>query len=131
MEYSKLVSITGKAGLFEMVSPRQDGLIVKDLKGGAKTFLSTRKYQFTPLENIGIYLMSGDTVELKEVLSKMYEMKASLPDKLSDNQELRNFFHMVLPDHDDEKVKQSDIKKMVQWFKQLNEMSWFEGDEQE
>jgi len=131
MEYSKLVSITGKSGLYEMVSPRPDGMIVKGLMGTSKTFLSSRKHQFTPLENIGIFLMSGDTVELREVLNAMNEVSDSVPEKGSDKNELRSFFQMVLPDHDEEKVKANDIKKMIQWYNQLNEINWFSGTEEE
>jgi len=130
MEFKDLVSISGKPGLFEMVKTRQDGMIVRGFTDGSKSFISSRKHNFTPLDNIGVYLESGDTVELKEVFDQIAEQGGNIPMASAPSDELRNFFREVLPEHDEDKVKISDIKKILQWYEELMNKDWFEDEEE-
>ncbi|MEO1433908.1 MAG: DUF5606 domain-containing protein [Bacteroidota bacterium] len=120
MDLSKLVAISGKPGIYRMISNKENGLIVEDLDNGKKRFVSGRKHQFTPLESISIYTWD-DTVELKTVFQAMFEHLAEHP--LPSNKEkadtLRAYFTTILPNHDTERVYTNDISKLIKWFKFL------------
>ncbi|MEM6723173.1 MAG: DUF5606 domain-containing protein [Bacteroidota bacterium] len=120
MDLSKLVAISGKSGIFRMVSNKENGLIVEDLDNGKKRFISGRKHQFTPLESISIYTWD-DTVELKEVFHNMLAQleENPLPGNKEKADTLRAYFTKILPNHDTERVYTNDISKLIKWFKFL------------
>lgn len=120
MEYKEIIAVTGKSGLFKMVSPRQDGLIATKIGETKKSFLSSRKHNFTPLENIGIYLISGETIELSSVFNAINE-QGEYPTPSGSPDDLRAFFDVIVPDYDEDRVKLSDMKKILQWFSILKE----------
>jgi hypothetical protein len=114
MEYSKLVSVTGFSGLFEMVSSKTDGAIVRSLEDNTTKFVSSRVHQFSQLESIEVYT-NDDNVNLVDVLKAM-EADASLLPAEKDNKAVRSYFEKVYPSMDFERVYNSDMKKMVRWF---------------
>lgn len=121
MEFSKIVSVQGQPGLFETLNVRGDGLIVRPLDGGKANFVSARNAGFSLLENISIYTQT-DAEPLKEVLKIIAEKKIKLPDpKKSSNDDLKKFFKEVLPEYDEDQVYISDIKKVIKWYKILEE----------
>lgn len=119
MKFSEILTISGLSGLHKMEGQRDNGLIVVALSGGKRQFVSSRKYMFTPLENITIYT-DDDSVELKEVLLKMTEHGKVIEAK-SSGDDLRAYFTEIVPNHDKEKVYNSDIKKMIKWYNELKE----------
>lgn len=114
MEYSKLISVAGLPGLYELVSTKSDGAIVRSLQDGSTRFASTRQHQFSQLESIEIYTQR-ENVNLAEVLKAMQASNVSLPDE-KDAKAIKSFFEQVYPDLDFERVYISDMKKMVKWF---------------
>jgi hypothetical protein len=114
MEYSKLIGITGLNGLFELVSSKTDGAIVKSLENGATQFVSSRKHQFSHLESIEIYTQQ-DNVNLLDVFKAMKDAGKELPDP-KDAAALKAYFGEVYPDMDFDRVYTSDMRKMVKWF---------------
>ncbi|MBX2845488.1 MAG: DUF5606 domain-containing protein [Saprospiraceae bacterium] len=134
MQFKDVISITGKGGLFQLISARQDGLIVTPLGENKRTFISSRKHMFTPLENIGIYLDSGETIELAEVLLHIAD-QPSIPHPNASTEELRKFFRQVVEDYDEERVYPSDIKKIIKWQSILAdhkvEIKPYDADEEE
>ncbi len=52
MEYSRLIAVTGMPGLFELITSKNDGAIVKSLEDGSTKFVSSRIHQFSHLESI-------------------------------------------------------------------------------
>lgn len=132
MNLEKLVAISGKSGLFSMVSNRSNGLIVEDLDNKQRFFVSARTHQFTPLASISIYTEDEEeTVELKEVFKRM---KAGLDenplvDMKADSSVFRTYFENVMPEHDRERVLISDIKKLTKWFSFLHERNLLTEEE--
>ena len=55
MEYSKLISVTGLSGLFELVSSKSDGALVRSLEDKTTKFASNRIHNFSHLESIEVY----------------------------------------------------------------------------
>jgi hypothetical protein len=78
MEYNKLISVTGMSGLFEMLSSKNDGAIVKSLEDNTTKFVSSRIHNFSHLESIEVYTIR-ENVNLAEVFKAMETSKEALP----------------------------------------------------
>jgi len=114
MEYNKLISVTGFSGLFELVSSKNDGAIVKSLEDNTTKFVSNRQHQFSHLESIEIYT-NDENLNLTEVFKAMDASSTALPSE-KDNKAVLSYFEQVFPAMDFERVYNSDMKKMVRWF---------------
>ena len=117
MEYSRIVAVTGMPGLYEMVSSKSDGALVRSLEDGATKFVSSRVHNLSHLESIEIYTQR-DNVNLVEVFEAMKSKGDALPD-VKDNKALKSYFESVYPDMDFVRVYASDMKKMVKWYEVL------------
>ena len=117
MEYSRIVAVTGLSGLFEIVSSKTDGALVRSLEDKTTKFVSSRIHNLSHLESIEVYTVR-DNVNLVEILNAMKDSKEPLPDG-KDNKKLKGYFEKVYPDLDFERVYSSDLKKMVKWFEVL------------
>ena len=132
MNLEKLVAISGKSGLFNMVSNRSNGLIVEDLDNNKRFFVSARMHQFTPLASISIYTdTEEETVELKDVFKRMKAGLDQYPlaDMKADSSAFRTYFENIMPEHDRERVLISDIKKLTKWFGFLHERNLLTEEE--
>jgi hypothetical protein len=119
MEFNKIIAVTGKPGLFEVVSQTKTGVIVESL-ADKKRFPITSTQNISMLENIAIYTYEEEVLLLK-VFKKMYE-KAEGKETISHKEsgkKLEAYFSEVLPDYDEERVYTSNIKKVVQWYNLL------------
>ena len=117
MEYSKLVAVTGLPGLFELISSRGDGAVVRSLDDNKTQFISGRVHNFSHLESIEVYTQR-DNVNLVDVFNAMEKAGGSMPDA-KDNDAVKKYFEKVYPEMDFERVYSSDMKKMVKWFDSL------------
>ena len=118
MDYNRLVSVTGLSGLYELVSSKADGGIVKSLEDKSTKFVSTRLHSFSHLESIEVFT-TKDNVNLVEVFTAMKESAEALPGSGADAKAIKAYFEKVYPDMDFERVYGSDMKKMVKWFSLL------------
>lgn len=114
MEYNKLVSVTGLSGLFELVSSKADGGVVRSLEDKSTKFVSTRIHNFSHLEGIEVFT-TKDNVNLVEVFNAMKESAEQLPAE-NDAAAIKKYFEKVYPDMDFSRVYASDMKKMVKWY---------------
>jgi hypothetical protein len=114
MEYEKIVAVTGLPGLFELVSSKNDGAIVRALEDKSTRFVSSRVHNFSHLESIEVYT-NRDNVNLVDIFTAMEKSGEKLPgDK--DNSAVKKYFEKVYPELDFDRVYASDMKKMVKWF---------------
>lgn len=122
MEYRQIVAVTGLPGLYQLVSTKNDGALVRSLADKSIKFVSSRVHQLTPLESIEIYTYS-ENVRLHDVLENIKSNDAAVKELLSNkktsNDELRAFFGTVVPEFDQERVYVSDIKKVLKWYELL------------
>ena len=113
-----ILSITGKPGLYKLVSQGNNMLIVESLLDG-KRMPTYARDKIVSLGEISMYTM-GDDIALSEVLTnlgKKEELKVvSFDPKKADNNQLHAFFAEVLPDYDRDRVYPSDIRKLIQWY---------------
>jgi hypothetical protein len=114
MEYNKIIAVTGLPGLYELLSSKADGAIVRSLDDKSTRFVSSRIHNFSHLESIEVYTVR-DNVNLVDILKAMEGSSEKLPDE-KDAAGLKTYFTKVYPDLDFERVYSSDLKKMVKWF---------------
>jgi predicted RND superfamily exporter protein len=117
MEYSKLISVSGMSGLFELMTSKTDGAIATSLENNNTQFISSRAHQFSHLESIEVYT-THENVFLAEVFIAMKSAKEALPNE-KDVKAVTAYFKKVFPKMDFERVYGSDMKKMVKWYAQL------------
>jgi len=114
MEYSKLVSVTGLPGLYELIASKNDGAIVRSLDDKSTRFVSSRIHNFSHLESIEVYT-EGDNVNLVDVFYAMQNSNETLPDEKNADA-VKKYFQSVYPTMDFDRVYSSDMKKMIKWF---------------
>jgi len=131
MDLSKIISISGMSGLFKVIAQGKGGLIVESL-ADKKRMPVHASAKVSVLDNISMYLSSGDNIAVGEVLKKIYEKQAGAPapDSKSADEELLKFFTEVLPDYDKEKVHTSDIRKAILWYNLLQPTDVFTKKEE-
>lgn len=134
MQYKEIVSVTGLGGLYQLLTTKSDGAIVRNVEDKAIKFISARQHNVTPIDSIEVYTQ-GENVQLKEVFMKMMEQEAEIPlvdGKKADNDTIKNYFLTVYPDLDGDRVYVSDMKKMLKWYELLkkNDLLNFNTEEE-
>lgn len=118
----EILAITGKPGLFRIVSQGNRMLVVEDLKT-KKRFPAHSRDKVVSLGDISMYTDSGDK-PLGEILDLVYAKNEGKPidiKKLITEGNLRLEFESILPDFDQERVYDNDIKKLFSWYNILIE----------
>src|SRR5215204_5532547 len=117
MEYSKIIAVTAMPGLYELLTSKSDGAIVRSLEDKSTKFVSSRIHNFSHLESIEVFTVR-ENVNLVDIFHAMEQESENIPDG-KDNAALKKYFEKVYPDLDFERVYSSDLKKMVKWFEVL------------
>lgn len=128
MEYREIVAVTGIGGLFQLITTKSDGAIVRSLADKSTKFIPARVHNVTPIESIEIYT-TGENVRLHEVLQAMDKSSIERVDvKKADNNSIKAYFQQVFPSFDEDRVYVSDMKKIVKWYEILkaNDLLHFE-----
>lgn len=125
MNLRGIVSVSGRSGLFKLVGQNKAGYVLESLdEQKLKIVANISNTKLASLEDITIY---GDDHDLKlsEVLANIAAAKTTVPDVKADGNTLRKFFLEVAPDHDQERVYASDMKKILTWYNLLKDMPLF------
>ncbi|MES2701949.1 MAG: DUF5606 domain-containing protein [Bacteroidota bacterium] len=135
MEYREIVAVTGLSGLYQLLTTKSDGAIVRNVGDKTTKFISARQHNVTPLESIEVYT-TGDNVRLHEVFQKMLDQESTVPladSKSNDTKVIKGYFKNIFPEFDDERVYVSDMKKMLKWYEILkaNDLLNFPAEEEE
>lgn len=123
-----IVSVSGKPGLWKALAQNKTGYILESLdahKTKMVANLSTAK--IAALNDITLFGTDED-IKLKDVFDHM-KNAANVPDAKADGLVLRKFFREIAPDHDEEKVYASDMKKVIGWYNILKVLPLFEEEE--
>ena len=114
-----ILAISGKPGLYKLVSRSKNSLIVDALDGTGKRMPAFGTDRITSLADIAMFTETDD-VPLMKVLSSLRDLEkgkaSSLNYKKASPKELHDYFTKVLPEWDQERVHNSDIKKLIQWY---------------
>ncbi len=114
-----IVAISGKPGLYKLLSRSKNSLIVEAVDETHKRLPVFATDRVTSLNDIAMFTTTED-VPLTKVLTSLYkvaeEKTVALNYKKCPSKELREFFAKILPDFDDDRIHDSDIKKLFQWY---------------
>lgn len=116
----KILTISGKPGLFRMISQTRTGVIAISLSDQKKVVTNMRQ-QINLLSEIRVYGLK-DEMPLSEIFKLIYQLEkgkqARVKPKASID-ELESYFFKVFQDYDEDRVYGSDIKKIIQWYNLL------------
>lgn len=119
MTLSEIATISGKGGLFKVLSPTKSGVILESLDDARTKTVATANNRLSLLHEISIYTTTKEgNTPLETVLKKIYtDFKNDLGvNAMSDATELKAFLRSILPEYDEDRVYVSDIKKLIKWY---------------
>lgn len=124
MTLDKVLSISGKPGIYALKTQTRSGFVAESLLDGKKITVGIR-HNVSILSEIAIYTLSAEK-PLREVFQKIKEKEDGGPTishKVT-RDELEEYFFNLIPDYDEDRVYPSDIKKVVHWYNilQKNDM---------
>lgn len=121
MDIRGIIAISGKPGLFKVAAQGRNNIIVQSLENNKK-FPAFASDKISALEDISIYTYEED-VPLSEVYQKIADKEGY--EKSIDHKEspakLREYLTEILPDYDEDRVFDQDLKKLFQWYNILVE----------
>ena len=132
MDLSKVVSISGKPGLYVIKSQAIGRLIVESVIDG-KCSPAFARDRMSSLEEISIFSTDEDR-PLKDVFKMIHEKMGDKVDfdyKKAAPEQLREKFAIVMPDYDEEAVYPSDMKKVFAWYQMLIDKNLLDFTEEE
>ena len=132
MDLSKIVSISGKPGLYVIKSQAIGRLIVESVLDG-KCSPAFARDRMSSLEEISIFSTDEDR-PLKDVFKMIHEKMGDKVDfdyKKATPDQLREKFAFVMPDYDEEAVYPSDMKKVFAWYQMLVDKNLLDFTEEE
>lgn len=113
-----ILAITGKPGLYKLISRGNNMLIVESLVDGKRMPTHSRD-KVISLAEVCMYT-DGDDIALNEVLTLLGKKEglkpASIDAKNADNDAIRTYFGTVLTNFDRDRVYPSDIRKLINWY---------------
>ena len=124
MQLEKIISISGKPGLYKLISQLKSGFIIEDVLTKKKVSIGNTS-QVSLLDNIAMFTFDKEVplFEVFENVAKNNDYKETISHKSSDA-ELRAFMLESLPDYDVDRVYVSDIKKLAQWYNILSKAGY-------
>ncbi len=132
MDLSKILSISGKPGLFKMVGESKNSIVVESLSDG-KRIPAFSHERISSLKEISIYTDNED-MPLEDIFKNIYEKydaKAVENPKKMSSDKLKSLFAEVVPEYDKDAVYASDMKKVISWYNQLLEHDILDFSEEE
>ena len=132
MDLSKIVSISGKPGLYQIKSQAIGRIIVESVVDG-KCIPAFAHDRMSSLEEISIFSTDEDR-PLKDVFKMIHEKMGDKVDfdfKKASNDELRDKFAFVMPDYDEDAVYPSDMRKVFAWYQMLVDKNLLDFTEEE
>ena len=119
-----ILAISGKPGLYKLVSRGKNNLIVEALDATHRRMPDFATERITSLNDIAMFT-DDEEVPLTDVLESMKTLedgkKAAVDPKKASTKELQDYFTKVLPTWDRDRVHASDIKKLITWYNLLIE----------
>jgi hypothetical protein len=120
MTLDKILSISGKPGLYKIITQTRNGFVVESLLDQKKVTVNIHS-NISVLSEIAVYTWTEE-LPLSEVLKKIRDKEESKQTSIShkdSKDKLEEYFFEILSDYDEDRVYASDIKKIVQWYNLL------------
>ncbi len=122
MSLDKVISISGKSGLYKLITQTRGGFVAESLVDNKRISVSVQN-NVSVLSEIAIYTLTEE-VPLRQVLQNIKDKENGKPTSVKpkdSKDQLEEYFFNVLPDYDEDRVYASDIKKVIQWYNLLQE----------
>jgi len=119
VDLKDIASIAGMSGLYRVVSPSRNGIVVETLDEKNNRFVAQAKHRISLLSEISVYQQNTEeTLPLAEVFERIRQQEGPeiKVNPKSSNAELTQFMETIVPDYDRERVYISDIKKIAGWY---------------
>lgn len=120
MTEKTILAISGKPGLFLLVSQGRNTLIVESLDEQKKRFPVSQHDKITSLKDVSMYTDDDDNIPLFNVFNNIKEMQdgkiIDINGKKASKDELEEFMAKALPNYDRDRVYQNDIRKLISWY---------------
>jgi hypothetical protein len=131
MDLQSILSISGKSGLFKLLSSSNATTIVESLNDKKRVPVHAAN-KVSSLDDISIYTYEEDK-PLSEVFELIMEKEKGGPaiDPKSDGKALKAYMNELLPDYDEDRVYTSDLKKLFTWYNTLLRLDLLKADETE
>jgi len=126
-----ILSVSGKSGLFKLISKGKNMFIVESLSDGTRIPVYSRD-KVVSLGDITMFTNDGDA-RLSQIFLSIKQKENGEPISFSTSIspiELRDYFAQVLPDFDRDKVYPSDIKKVMNWYNLLVKSGYTDFEEE-
>jgi hypothetical protein len=131
MNLEKVLSITGKPGLYELKIQTRSGFVAESLLDGKRITVGMRN-NVSLLSEISMYTYSEE-VPLSDVMRAIAKKENNGPaiSGKEDNAALLAYFREVLPEFDEDRVYPSDIRKLLNWYNLLQSKGMVSSEETE
>jgi hypothetical protein len=128
MNLQGIVAVSGKPGLWRALAQNKTGYILESLDAyKTKLIANLSTAKLASLHEITIFGLDDD-IKLVDVFEKM-KTSSGVPDAKAEGKKLRDFFREIAPDHDEEKVYASDMKKIINWYHILKDFPLFNEED--
>ena len=126
-----IMAVGGHPGLYRYVSQGRNGIILESLESG-KRMQAFATMKVSSLDDIAIYT-GEEEIKLEEVFNKIYKYEngGEAISHKSGPDDLKDYFSVVVPEYDRERVYVSDIKKVLQWYNTLLKYEMLKTDKPE
>lgn len=120
-DLSKILSVTGKHGLYRYLAQARAGVIAESLSDGKRTLLDSHS-RISSLADISIYTDEGE-MKLAEVFTVVKNSLegAELPDPKASEEQIRALFDKAVPGYDSDRFHLSHMRKVLSWYGELAE----------
>ena len=126
-----ILAISGKPGLYRLVSQTTKGIVVESLDTGSKTIIGN-SYKVSALKDIAIFTETEEK-PLEDVFKNIYNLENGNPASVNEKgkpEEIKAYFEKILPDYDRDRVYVSDMKKVIKWYNILQQHDLLKVEEQ-
>ena len=130
MDLSKIITVSGKGGLFRVVAQGRNAIIAESLTDGKRSAIPAT-VRVSTLEEIQMFT-TGDDEPLKNILGKLHEAEkgGASADPRGEEEALWKKLLAVLPTADRARIYSSDVRKLFSWYEQLLKAGEFSKKEE-
>lgn len=119
IDLTGIIAISGQPGLFKVVAQSKNGIIVEGLTDKKRTSISSTA-KVSSLEDISMFT-TGEDKPVAEIMKAIFDKEKGgvSIDAKADDKAIASYFESVLPDYDKERVYTSNMRKLFNWYNNL------------
>lgn len=126
-DLAKILSVSGQHGLYRYLAQARSGAIAESLSEGKRTVFDAHS-KISTLADIAIFTSEGE-VRLAEVftaMKKTAEEGTPVPSSKASSDEIKAFFVKAVPEYDEDRFYVSHMKKVLDWYGELEKYASFD-----